>query len=164
MVKIELRYQQLSDAKRFLEVLTNPNFTYFQVPIKTLEDEKEFIRKTKKLRKQNVMHSFTILHKGEVIGGIGIKIDQHRKHIGEIGYFLDEVYWGRGITTKAVKMVEKKAIKEFKIKRLTIIMDPRNKASERVAIKAGYKKEGLMRGAVEQKGKLKDALLYAKVV
>ena len=110
------------------------------------------------------MHSFTILHKGEVIGGIGIKIDQHRKHIGEIGYFLDEVYWGRGITTKAVKMVEKKAIKEFKIKRLTIIMDPRNKASERVAIKAGYKKEGLMRGAVEQKGKLKDALLYAKVV
>ena len=42
--KIELRHQRLSDAKRFFEILNNPNFKYFHVCPKDVEAEREFLR------------------------------------------------------------------------------------------------------------------------
>jgi len=66
------------------------------------------------------------------------------KFIGEIGYFLDEAYWGRRITTRAVKILEKIGFKKLNLKRIEILMHPKNVASEKVAIKCGYKKEGKM--------------------
>jgi hypothetical protein len=39
-IKIELKYQRISDAKRFFEILNNPNFTYFDVCPKDIEAEK----------------------------------------------------------------------------------------------------------------------------
>lgn len=96
------------------------------------------------------------------MGGCGIKINQHRPFIGEIGYFVDERYWGIGIAPKAVKLLEKKGFGKFKLKRIEILMDIRNSASERVAVKGGYKKEGTMRKAFRRCGKFFDAHLYAK--
>jgi ribosomal-protein-alanine N-acetyltransferase len=159
--KIGLRNQRLSDAKRFYEILTNPNFKFFNKP-KSLEAEKEHIRKGKEKRKENICHDYAIIYNQKLVGGCGIKINQQRKFIGEIGYFLDEAYWGKGITTKAVKLLEKIGFEKLKLKRIEILMDPRNIASERVAIKAGYKKEGTMKKAIEHKGKYRDAHLYAK--
>lgn len=44
-------------------------------------------------------------------------------------------------------------------------MQPENKASEKVALKCGYKKEGLLKKAIDgNDGKKKDALIYAKVL
>ncbi len=80
-----------------------------------------------------------------MVGGCGIKIDQHRTFIGEIGYFLDEEYWGKGIVTKAVKILEKIGFQKLGLKRIEVLMDPRNIGSEKVAIKCGYKKEGTMK-------------------
>lgn len=42
---ISIRYQQVGDAKRFFEILNNPNFLYFPAKPKTIEAEKEFLRK-----------------------------------------------------------------------------------------------------------------------
>ena len=163
MPKVELRFQKISDAKRFYEILSNPNFIYFTADPKSVEDEIKWLKKVSEKRKINLEHNYTILYDGEIVGGCGIKIDQHRNYIGEIGYFIDEAYWGKGIAVRAVKMLEKIAFDKLKFKRLTILMNPKNRSSEKVAIKAGYKKEGTMRKAYYGKGKYFDSHLYAKV-
>lgn len=67
---------------------------------------------------------------------------------------------------EAVKLLEQKCLTDFKLSRIEIIMQPENIASEKVAIKAGYEKEGLLRNFIENKkeGKLKDVWMYAKVL
>jgi len=90
-----------------------------------------------------------------------MRVNQTRDHLGEIGYFVDSNYWGKGIATRATKLIEKWGFNKLKLKRIEIMMNPKNKASEKIAIKCGYKKEGLMKKALHD-GK-EDAYLYAKV-
>ncbi len=161
--KIALRYQRVSDAKRFFEILTNKNFKYFHTRVKNIADEVNWLRGNPDKRKNKVEYNFTILYEKKVIGGIGIKINQHRKHIGEIGYFIDEKYWGKGIGTTATKLVEKFGFKKLGLKRIEILMNIKNKASEKVAIKNKYKKEGKLLGVTYRNGKPTINWLYAKI-
>jgi len=165
MPKITIRNQRVSDAKRFYEILSNPNFVYFLSKPKSIADEKKWLKEDPKRKKNNFAWNFTVLYNDKVVGGIGIKINQHRQYVGEIGYFLDEAYWGQGITTAAVKLVEKEGFNKLGLARIEILMQPKNKASAKVAIKCKYKKEGLLKKAIKgTDGKMKDALLYAKAL
>lgn len=164
MPKVTVRKQKVSDAKRFYEILNNPNFIYFQdVCPESVEAERKFLLQNNDKRKRNYSYNYSILYNGKLVGGCGIKIDQHRNFIGEIGYFIDEAYWGKGIATKAVKLLEKIGFTELGLKRIIIIMNTKNVASRKVAIKCGYKKEGVMQKIVKYNGKMHDVYLYAKV-
>ena len=163
MVNIKIRPQKVSDAKRFYDILNNDNFIYFGVDLKSVEDERKYLRKNAKKRKDNFEYNYAIILDKKVVGACGIKIDQHSPYIGEIGYFVDENHWGKGIATKSVELLEKIAFNKLKLKRTEILMNPKNTASEKVAIKHGYKKEGLMKKKVLVLGKYHDALLYAKI-
>ena len=162
-MSVTLRPQRVSDAKRFFEILGNHKFPYFTTIVNSLDDEIAFLKKNAQKRKTNFEYNYTILVDKKFVGGCGIKINQHRPHIGEIGYVIDEAYWGQGIATKAVKLLEKIGFKELNLSRIEIVMDKRHKASEKVAIKAGYQKEGVMRKAFKDKNKRVDVFLYAKV-
>ncbi len=164
VTKIELRNQRVSDAKRFFEILNNPNFKYFHVCPKDIKSEKEFLQQNVKKRKNKLEYNYAILSSGKLIGGCGIKIDQHRTFIGEIGYFLDEAFWGKGIVTKAVKILENIGFKKLGLKRIEILMDPKNFGSKKVALKCGYKKEGTMKKSIKDNDKISDAHLYAKIM
>ena len=166
MKKVSIRYQKMQDAKRFFDILVNPKFIYLPVKVKSLAEEKEYLKKNLLKRKNNLEWDYTILYGDEIAGAIGIKINQFRKYIGEIGYFIDEKYWGQGIASKAVKLIEYEGFKKIGLSRIEIIMRPENKASEKVALKNGYKKEGCLKKSLIDKrsGKMKDALLYAKTL
>ena len=160
---IELRNQRVSDAKRFFEILNNPNFVYFKVCPPSIEAEKDFLRLNSEKRKKNQEFNYAILINGKIVGGCGVHINQFRTFIGEIGFFLDEEYWGGGIAVKAVKLLEDIGFKKLGLKRIEILMDPRNVGSERVAIKCGYKKEGTLMKAAKNGDEFTDAHIYAKV-
>jgi len=165
MSQIKLRPQKASDAKRFYEILNNPNFIYFTARPKSIAAERKWLRGNAKRRKDNISWNYTIIYGEKIVGGIGIKINFHRKYVGEIGYFIDEKYWGKGIISRAVKLAEDICFKNLKLKRIEIMMQPANRASERVAIKNSYLKEGRMRKALRaMDGKMKDCYLYAKVL
>lgn len=165
MPKIKLRLQKISDAKRFYEILNNDNFIYFGARPKSVADERKWLKENPKRQKNNTDWGYTIIYGKEIVGGIGIKINFHRKYIGEIGYFIDEKYWNKGIASQAVKLIEKIGFKKLKLSRIEILMQPVNKASEKVAIKNGYIKEGQMRKVFRSKeGEMKDCYLYAKVL
>jgi ribosomal-protein-alanine N-acetyltransferase len=161
---IELRWQRISDARRFFEILQHPDFIYFPVSPKSIAAEKVFLRLNAEKRRKGTEFNFAIMLRGRVVGAIGIKIDQQRKYIGEIGYFVDRQYWGRGIAAAAVKLAERYAIEHLKPKRLEILSLKPNQASRRVAEKCGYRKEGIQRGKILHHGKYEDAVLYAKIV
>lgn len=163
--KVELRFYKIQDAEKVFKIVTNPNFKYFHVKSKNVQEEKNWIKSCAIKRKNNIEWNYAILYGGEIIGGIGIKINQFRHYIGEIGYFVAENYWGQGIATQAVKLVEKIGFNKLKLRRTEILMRPENKASEKVALKNDYKKEGLLKKVIKDRdGRFNDGYLYAKVL
>ena len=92
MPKIRLRYQQVKDAQRFYEIMNSPNFTFIAAQPKSVADEEEWLKQNPKRRRNNTEWNYAVLYDNKVIGSVGIKIDCHRPHIGEIGYFIDEAY------------------------------------------------------------------------
>lgn len=159
---VTIRYQQLGDAKRFYEILNSPNFHYFPVKPKTIKEEREFLRKNKEWREQKVWFNFTILYGDEIVGAVGVHRESHRPYCGEVGYFVDEAYWGKGIAVESVKLIEKFAFTELEMVRIEINMIKANKASARVAEKAGYKKEGIARAKLMLNGDAYDCYVYGK--
>jgi len=160
---VTIRLQKVSDAERFFDILNNPNFIYFDVQPKTLEDEIAWLEQNTQRQKDNIQWNYTILYDKNIVGAIGVQINYHRRYIGEIGYFIDENYWNKGIACKAVKLFEIICINKLNLKRIEISMMPENTASERVAIKNHYLKEGFLHKLIQGKdGKMKDCLLYAK--
>jgi ribosomal-protein-alanine N-acetyltransferase len=163
-MQITLREQSIDDAERFFEIINNPKFIYFQVPIHNVQEERDFLLHTEEKKIRNIEHNYTILLGKKVIGGCGIKIRQHRSYIGEIGYFIDEHYWGKGYATKAVKELEQIGFRDLSLHRIEIWMQSGNSASEQVAIKNNYQKEGTMKQSVYncKTQNYHDAYLYAK--
>jgi len=107
---------------------------------------------------------FAIANEVEAIGSIGLVPgkDVHR-FTAELGYWLAEPFWGKGIVTEAVKRITEYAFSRFSLKRVYAEPYATNPASARVLEKAGFKYEGLLRASAFKDGRLVDQLLYARV-
>ena len=81
----------------------------------------------------------------------------------EIGYWLAEPFWSRGIMTLAARAMTDYALAEFNLVRMYATVFDWNPASTRVLEKAGYSLEGRLRKSAVKDGKLVDQLLYAIV-
>ena len=90
------------------------------------------------------------------------KID-YTNEKAEIGYWIGEPYWGKGIMPKAVKKFLKIVFNKFKLKRIEGLAYLRNKPSQRVLEKSGFKLEGIKRKSIKRYGKLIDETIYAIV-
>ncbi|WP_410507518.1 GNAT family N-acetyltransferase [Methanosarcina hadiensis] len=162
MPQVKIRPQEVSDAERFFEILTHLDYEFIEIPVKTLEDEKRFLKMNDVRRKTNFEHNYSIIFDEKLVGACGIRIDQHRPWVGEIGYFVDTAYQRQGIATEAVKQLEKIGFNELRLKRITILMDTRNLASEQVALKCGYEKEGIAKKIHRIEEEYYDCFVYAK--
>lgn len=100
----------------------------------------------------------------EAVGGIGITLqgDVHRR-AAEIGYWLGEPFWGRGIMSQAVHAFTAYAFATFDLCRIYATVFEWNPSSGRILEKAGYKLEGRLRKSVTKDGRIIDQLLYACV-
>lgn len=108
--------------------------------------------------------AFAIATADELIGGIGIELGEDVHHrTGEIGFWLGEPFWGRGIVTAAVVAFTPWAFQRFDLLRIWAGVFESNPASARVLEKAGYVFEGRHRGAVVKQGRVLDELVYARV-
>ena len=112
---------------------------------------------------------FAITIDRQVVGGIGFTLrdperapHSHCNHCAEIGYWLGEPFWNRGIVTEALIAVTDWAFTELPVVRLDAPVYARNPASVRVLEKAGYEFEGRLRARYFRDGQYIDALLYAK--
>ncbi|MCD6358757.1 MAG: hypothetical protein J7L90_02235 [Dehalococcoidia bacterium] len=68
MPKIKLRLQEIGDARRFYEILSNPNFIYFNAALASVEDEEIWLKHNLERRQNNIEWNYTILFNGELVG------------------------------------------------------------------------------------------------
>jgi RimJ/RimL family protein N-acetyltransferase len=114
--------------------------------------------------RQNPTTFFAIATPQEAIGGIGISINQDVHRLtAEMGYWLAEPYWGKGIMTETVARFTEYAFENFPLVRIYAEPYAHNASSCRVLEKAGYTLEGRLRSSVIKDGQILDQLLYAQV-
>lgn len=108
--------------------------------------------------------NFAIAVEGEAVGGIGFVVEQDVAcRSAEIGYWLGEEFWGRGIATDALIAVTQYAFSTYDLCRLHAHVFEWNRASARVLEKAGYALEGRLRKSVTKNGQTIDQFVYASI-
>jgi RimJ/RimL family protein N-acetyltransferase len=81
----------------------------------------------------------------QVVGGVNLRFGEH--DIAEVSYFLSAVARGRGVATRAVRLVARWAFDELGVERIELRAHPDNLASVRVAERAGFTREGIERAS-----------------
>jgi len=98
------------------------------------------------------------------VGTISLDRDEDvYKHTAEIGYWIGEPYWGKGIVTTAVELITDYGFDQLKLKRIHTGIYEYNKASIRILEKCGYKFEGIFEKNVFKDGEFYDEYRYGKI-
>lgn len=100
--------------------------------------------------------------KGEAVGSIGVfpQTDIHEKN-AEMGYWLSEMYWGKGIMTEAIRQMCEYGFRQFDITRIYARPFGTNRASQKVLEKAGFTLEARFTDALFKNGEFMDELIYS---
>jgi RimJ/RimL family protein N-acetyltransferase len=123
----------------------------------TTEDALEFVRG---LTSPSPEHSFAITEAGGVVGSIGMTTNQ--KGTGHIGYWCAPEARGREITTRALRVLSRWGFDELGLARLELITDPDNVASQRVAEKVGFRRDGVLRShLLHPDGRRRDSVMFS---
>ena len=124
----------------------------------TLEDAQRFISLATSPM-PNLLLAIEIMD--EAVGGIGIHpLDDVKHRSAEIGYWLSESLWGKGIMTAAVASLVPVAFERYDIVRLQAGIFSNNPASMRVLEKCGFIPEAVHRNAITKNGALLDEVMY----
>ena len=114
---------------------------------------------------QEPVTRFAIAVDGQAAGGIGFMLASDVERVStEIGYWLGEAFWGRGIMTEALRAVTRHAVESHGLTRVFAVPYEWNPASFRVLEKAGYTLEARLRRSAIKDGRIIDQMLYAYVV
>lgn len=127
----------------------------------TIERAREFIASARAAKPETRL---AIEVDGAAVGGIGIALHSDIERVSaELGYWLGESFWGRGIMSEAVRAMTRHAVETFQLTRVFAVPFESNVASHRLLEKAGYLLEGRLRRCAIKEGKVIDQLLYAFV-
>ncbi len=108
--------------------------------------------------------AFAIAADGKAVGSISLSRGSNlTRQTAELGYYLAEPYWGRGLATEAVRQICRYAFDHSDILRIYAEVFESNAASCRVLEKAGFKLEGRLRCGVVKNGRALNTRLYALV-
>jgi len=166
--EFNLRHFKMSDAKGYFECQQDKEAKkgFMTVP-SSVEDAKKEVKKiiSQYRRKKPENEQFVIEINNEFAGYVSIDDlnEKHFEHRAGIGYAIHPKFRGKGITTKAVKLITNYAFKKYNLKRIVGWCRTFNKASARVLEKAGYKLEGILRKNKCRDGKYLDDMIWAKV-
>lgn len=160
-----LRPWELTDSKSLAENANNINIwnnvrDFFPFPY-TEQDAVDYIQMVSGSKR---VTNFAIVVDGKAVGGIGFipGMDVERLN-AEIGYWLGEDYWGKGIMTNAVKDTVEYIFRYTEIIRLFTSVYEFNTGSMRVLEKTGFRKVGVFTKAAIKNGKIIDMHHYELV-
>lgn len=161
---VTIRRFRRNDKFRMAEIANNEKVAVnlrdaFPSPY-TVEDAQKFISMCLRQKPYQV---FAIEFEGEYVGNIGLhpQDDVYRK-TAELGYFIGETYWHKGITPRAVNLICDYGFRELNIIKVFSGVFSFNTASQRVLEKCGFDREAVLRNAVIKKGQIWDEIRYAK--
>lgn len=144
-------YARDPEWSRFLRVLPRP---YLR------DDAERFI--ARQLLLDRATHpTWAVVLDGVVIGGINLRhTPTHR--LAEVGYSIARAHWGKGYCTEAVRAVLDAAFRaDPELNRIQARADRENQASQRVMVKVGMTREGVLRQSRVERGEVIDEAWYA---
>ena len=167
MDNVNIRGWQISDGSALSEALNNRRvldwlrdglpFPY------TKNNAEEYINYAMSADKNKAL-LYAIEYGGQVVGNIGaIRCGNIHFCAAELGYYINERFWGRGIATAAVKLVCEKLFAETDILRIFAEPFSDNFASRRVLEKSGFVLEGILKNNAVKNGIVWDMAMYAKI-
>ena len=161
-----LREWKLSDKESLAENANNINIwnnvrDYFPFPY-TVDDGEEFIKMV--LNKPKPSVDFAIEIEGKAVGGIGIVLKSDVERISaELGYWLGEKYWNKGIMTNVIKEIVDYTFSNFPVKKLYATVFDFNKASQKVLEKVGFEKEAILKQSAIKNEMIIDLHYYGLI-
>ena len=160
---ISLRDYKETDIDRLVSLANNKHVTHYMIDTfvypYTRDDAIFWITEGSTA---NGSINKVILLDGLFVGAVGINPQQGwRSHCAEIGYWIGEDYWGRGIATRALEMMTAEAFDHFHFKKLYAPVLAPNTRSIRVLEKAGYQREGILKNEVSKHDQYFDIYQYA---
>ena len=164
-MKCRIRKWELSDAKDLAAALSNKKVQDnlrdgLPYPY-TEQDGKEFISAMLSAD-ENETFAFAITVDNMVLGSIGIfRQGNIHRQTAELGYYIAEEYWGKGIMTEAVKQICEYVFANSDIIRIYAEPFAYNIASCRALEKAGFQYEGTLRSNAVKNGKVIDMKMYS---
>ncbi|MBR3967777.1 MAG: GNAT family N-acetyltransferase [Clostridia bacterium] len=163
----KIRRWELSDARDLATALSNKKIQDnlrdgLPYPY-TEQDGKEFIS-AMLAANENDTFAFAITVNGKVIGSIGaFRQGNIHRQTAELGYYIAEEYWGKGIMTEAVKQLCDYVFSNTDIIRIYAEPFAYNIGSCRVLEKAGFQYEGTLRSNALKNGNVFDMKMYSKL-
>ena len=157
-----------ADADALFEIidLNRENFREFLGWLntaKSAEDTRKFIEcRVAEFQKREGAY-FKIVVNGTIQGVISIQAVERAQHRAALGYWLSASLSGRGIMTEAASLITKYGFEEFGLHRIEIRCSTKNRASQRVAEKLGYTKEGVLKEAEFLYDHYDDQFVYGKI-
>ncbi|MES2566688.1 MAG: GNAT family N-acetyltransferase [Bacteroidota bacterium] len=162
-MKVTLRAWQLDDLNTLVELANNKNVAQFMADVfphpYTHENGKTFIASTTFNVNSKI---FAITINDKPVGSIGLHLqsDILRKN-AEIGYWLGEPYWGKGIIKQAIPQIVDYGFKHLDIVRIFARIYGTNIPSQKVIEKSGFKLEGKYEKTIFKNNEFLDELIYA---
>ena len=163
--RLSLRRLLISDVNEIFALRSNPEvMKYIPRPIaKTTDDALEHIATidTNIDKNEGINWAITLKNSDILIGIIGHYRIQPQNHRAEVGYILNPEYHGKGIIPEALKKVIEYGFDEMKLHSIEAVIDPNNKASERVLLKNAFVKEAHFIENQLYEGRYLDTVIYS---
>ncbi len=162
---IELREVDNSCRETMAELLNNENVAKWLLKVPypySLEDADTFIEQCRKNKDNPDENLRAVFWNGLHVGGIGLHRDQ--PFSAEVGYWIGEPYWNKGIATQALLSIVKYGLETMKLQRIFALTYEGNVPSEKVLLKSGFICEGFLRKVRFKNGKGINCKLFALVI
>jgi ribosomal-protein-alanine N-acetyltransferase len=166
-MECKIREWQIEDAENLASVINNKKIQDnlrdgLPYPY-TVEDAKEYITSMLSADKEET-YAFAITVDDKAIGSIGVfRCNNIHFRSAEMGYYIAESYWGKGIGTSAVKQTCKYIFEHTAIIRIFAEPFAYNTASCHILEKAGFQCEGILRKNAMKNGVILDMKMYALI-
>lgn len=164
-MQCKIRKWRADDAKDLSEAFNNPKIHAnlrdgLPLPY-TEKDASDFIG-AMLAAPEDSTYAFAITVDDKAIGSIGVfRKENIHSRTAEMGYYVAEPYWGKGITSSAVSQTVAYVFENTDMMRIFAEPFSYNMASRRVLEKNGFVSEGILRENAVKNGKTLDMVLYA---
>lgn len=163
--EIALREWRASDADALVASLNDPEIArWTRVPSPyTRADAEEFLaeRAARIGSGEELALAIASPATAEPLGSIALNVTSTENARGELGYLVFPAARGRGTGARAVRLLARHALEEAGLERIEILTAAGNAPSQRVAEKAGFTREGLLRSYTENKGRRDDMVIWS---
>lgn len=164
---IVLRQWEVDDAAEQLAAFTDPLFVQYSdwAPI-TLDQVVERITVVDRARDDGTGVHLAIADANDprkILGEVSLHSIESAHQRAGMGYWLAPSARGRGAATRAVKLLADWAFADLGLARLEITCGPDNVGSQRVALRCGFRREGLLRSHMSFKGGRRDTVVFGLV-